>query len=238
MYLDGGCTVAADLVGNVHAMWHAAPLDTLPGTGEKARTVYVATSHDEGQTFAAEAPSTAASPGVFGCYSMRASAIPGGEIFAIYRSADGQGRGMKVMRSSGQTQTFTHAELQPWPINTCPMSSSFLMPTPHGMLATWETESTIWMTNLSERSGKPTKISAKDAKHPSLAQNELCDTLITQAIGTGWQRGGTLAWVVQDASGKILEQTDASLRKSELQVPVWSYSAAAYVKGQGFVLVH
>jgi len=236
MYLDGGCTVAADAAGSVYAMWHAAPLDTPKGLGELARTVYVATSHDEGKTFATEVPVKAADTGVCACCSMRATALPNGEVIALYRSADGKSRGMQLMRSSDQARSFSRSELQPWPINACPMSSSFMQPTTAGMLAAWETDNTIWMTNISEPTRTPFKVSGTKSKHPSFAQNERGETLITWAIGTGWQRGGTLAWSVLDEKGKVIEETTAALSKRDLSVPMWSYPAAAFVKSLGFVV--
>jgi hypothetical protein len=112
------------------------------------------------------------------------------------------------------------------------------------MIAVWETDNTIWMADIGNAKPAPMKISATNSKHPSIAQNERGETLIAWAVGTGWQRGGTLAWSLRDANGKVLEESGAPQTKREArnssgrQVPVWSYPAAAHVSGLGFVVLH
>jgi hypothetical protein len=247
MYLDGGASIAADPMGNVYAMWHAAPNNTPKGAGEMARRVYLAASHDDGKTFATETLCNAPDTGVCGCCSMRAIATPTGELFAIYRSADGSSRGIQTLRSKDKARTFDHAELQPWPVNACPMSSSFMQPTAKGVLAAWETDNTIWMASLSAAQPNPIKVSAKGSKHPSIAQNEHGDTLVAWAIGTGWQRGGTLAWSLRTSAGDALDEGgdhqtaspgNGQHARHDFSVPVWSYPAAAHVPGMGFVILH
>ncbi len=255
IFLDGGATIAADASGNVYALWHAAPLGTVPGRGgELARTVYVATSHNDGQTFATETPCSASATGVCACCSMRAIALPTGELLALYRSADGTSRDMQVLRSTDQAASFTRTELQPWPINACPMSSSSLESTPRGLFAAWETDNTIWMANLASASSKPRCLSSNGSKHPSLAQNERGETLIAWAQGTGWQRGGTLAWSLLDADGGEIEKSETQGKerpgnaapetqtpakdKRDFLVPVWSYPAAAHLPSLGFLVIH
>jgi hypothetical protein len=239
-FLDGGATIAADGQGHVYALWHAMPKQAspAPGKGELARTVYVASSDDDGQTFTKEAPRSEA-VGLCGCCSMRAITLASGELVALYRSADGSSRGMQLLRSSDHGVSFKASELQPWPINACPMSSSFLKPTARGLLAAWETDTSIWLANLSDASIKPRKISTQGSKHPSLAENEHGETLVAWARGTGWQRGGTLAWCVVDAAGKVMAESAADPDKdANAAVPVWSFPAAAEVAGLGFVVVH
>ncbi|HEX3134132.1 MAG TPA: hypothetical protein VHX44_11200, partial [Planctomycetota bacterium] len=57
--LDGGGSIAADATGQVHVVWHA-----LAGATEEAgRRVFIATSMDDGATFAAEQPAQDAPTG-------------------------------------------------------------------------------------------------------------------------------------------------------------------------------
>ena len=85
----------------------------------------------------------------------------------------------------------------------------------------------------------PLKISSAGSKHPSIARDNHGQTLITWARDTGWQRGGTLAWSILDAQGKVsIDSANDSARDADLKVPVWSFPAAAFVKDLGFVIVH
>ena len=240
-FLDGGATIAADQQGNVYVLWHAMPLEATPdaGHGEASRIIYLAKSSDDGRTFTKDAPCTDAAAGICACCSMRATTLASGELVVLYRSADGSGRSMQSLRSTDHGAHFKVTELQPWLINACPMSSSGLHPTPQGVMAAWETDSTIWTANLDGASMTPRKISTTGSKHPSLARDEHGRTLLTWARDTGWQRGGTLAWSLLDAQGKVsIESTANSAQDANLKVPVWSFPAAAFVKGLGFVIVH
>src|SRR5262249_47605641 len=49
---DGGLSIAADLKGNVYAVWHA----TGSEPGEDHRRVYLTHSSDDGKTFSRESP--------------------------------------------------------------------------------------------------------------------------------------------------------------------------------------
>jgi hypothetical protein len=233
MHLDGGASVAATPQGRVCAMWHAAPLDTPKGSGEQARRVYVSESADNGATFTDERIVSAATDGVCACCSLRIQSAADGGFHALYRHASGESRAMQWLHCEAKGE-FTRQEVQAWKINACPMSSSFILPTGDAMLAAWETESAIWMQRLEADSAAPQKISDKNSKHPCLARNKRDETLITWAIGTGWQRGGTLAWSLLASDGKEI----ATSGKTHTKVPMWSYPATAHVVGIGFVVIH
>jgi len=240
-FLDGGATIAADQQGNVYVLWHAMPLKATPdpGHGEASRALYLAKSSDDGRTFTKDAPCSDAATGICACCSMRATALPSGELVVLYRAADGTGRSMESLRSTDHGVSFKVAEIHPWLINACPMSSSFLHPTPQGVMAAWETDSTIWTAGLDGTSMVPRKLSTAGSKHPSIARDDQGRMLITWARDTGWQRGGTLAWSLLDAQGNVtIESATDSAKDANLKVPVWSFPAAAFVKGLGFVIVH
>src|SRR6266571_1264695 len=80
---DGGISVAADVRGNVHAVWHAAGEEP----GDEHRRVYLARSTDEGKNFAREVPISPAVLGACGCCGMRAFADERGALYVLYRSA-------------------------------------------------------------------------------------------------------------------------------------------------------
>jgi hypothetical protein len=232
-HLDGGATVAADATGMVHVLWHAAPLETPQGSGEGARRVYMTSSKDDGQSFEKEQLCAGVSPGVCACCSIRAQ-VMAGELVALYRIASGNNRGIQLLRRGRGADSFVRQEVQDWPIKMCPMSSSCLLAGKQS-LAAWETGGEVWMASLDQLSA-PTKIGSANAKHPSLAQSPEGDILVTWAMNTGWQRGGQAAWSLRSAKGHVIEEGPAD--RSVLKVPVWSFPAAAYVPGLGFVVVH
>ena len=65
-----------------------------------------------------------------------------------------------------------------------------------------------------------------------LAVDEGGHILLAWAEGTGWQKGGSLAWQVFDEGLKPL----AASRGSAPDVPVWSFGAVA-ATADGFVIV-
>jgi hypothetical protein len=78
----------------------------------------------------------------------------------------------------------------------------------------------------------PAEIAAGKAKHPAMAVNARGETLIAWVIGTGWNRGGELAWTILDASGKPTAQ-----RGSDTGISVWSHAAAYAEPGGDFVIL-
>jgi hypothetical protein len=70
-------------------------------------------------------------------------------------------------------------------------------------------------------------------KHPRLAADNSGNVLLVWAEGTGWQKGGAIAWQVFDALGRPI--TGAKARTEGL--PVWDFAAA--VAGEsGFEVVY
>ncbi len=230
--LDGGGSVAADADGRVHVLWHAGTPGTK--TSEDNRRVFLARSTDDGRSFAPETPVTDGT-GACGCCGMEAVTGPGGEIFALYRSAKANvHREATLAVSRDHGVTFTVEPLQDWETGSCPMSSAALLGSKAGMTAAWETKGRIHFSAVGTGVSKPTRIeSAAGAKHPALAVNAKGEMLVAWTEGTGWQRGGDLAWQVFDAAGKPTAE-----RGSRPGIPVWSH-AAAYARTDGtFVIVY
>ena len=70
-------------------------------------------------------------------------------------------------------------------------------------------------------------------KHPALAVNGQGETILVWTEGTGWQRGGALAWQVFDEKGK-----PTSARGRTDGIPVWSFAAVYAEPDDSFVIVH
>ena len=230
--LDGGGSVAADADGRVNVLWHAGTPGTK--TSEDKRRVFLARSTDDGRSFAPETPVTDGT-GACGCCGMEAVSGPGGEIFALYRSAKANvHREATLAVSRDHGVTFTVDPLQDWETGSCPMSSAAFLGSKTGMTAAWETQGRIHFSAVGKGASKPIRIeSAPGAKHPALAVNAKGEMLVAWTEGTGWQRGGNLAWQVFDAAGKPTPE-----HGSRPGIPIWSY-AAAYARTDGtFVIVY
>jgi len=233
--LDGGGAIAADLAGRVMVAWHA----TGKAPGEDHRAVYVTTSSNDGRTFAREKPATAAPIGACGCCGMRALIDRSGSLQMLYRAAT-----QKVQRdTTWLTLPHTNAApppvtVHPWKLEACPMSTFAMTETPDGILAAWQTEEQIYSAVLDPKTrAVSTPVAATGAgskrRHPSLAVNAAGDRLLAWTEGTGWARGGTLAWEITDRRGRVLAS-----RSGAGPVPVWGLIAALALADGSFAIVH
>ncbi len=106
------------------------------------------------------------------------------------------------------------------------------------VFAGWETTGQIQFAIVDSASGMAVKPMSPpgDAKrkHPAVATNDRGEVLLAWTEGTGWQRGGALAWQVFDASGK---PTDEKGRVAD-GVPIWGLVAAIAKPDGSFVIFH
>ena len=230
--LDGGASVAANAQGDVFVIWHGKPKGG--GGDETARVVFALKSADNGATFGSPMVANAESPGVCACCSLKALAAPDGGLFTLYRAARTTAqRDMTLLASTDRGATFRHETLHPWSTAMCPMSSADLLASPQGVRAAWETDGKIFSALLTNAAPAPFEISAGKAKHPAMAVNAKGETLMAWVTGTGWNRGGELAWRILDSTGEPTAQ-----RGSAGGVPVWSFVAAYAEPGGDFVILH
>jgi hypothetical protein len=118
------------------------------------------------------------------------------------------------------------------------MSTFSLAQTPAGVLAAWETAGQVqWLrvdqaaSQASSPAGAPG--STNNRKHPVVTANARGETLLVWTEGTGWNRGGSLAWQMYDKSG-----APSSEQGRTPGVPTWSFGAAAVRPDGGFVIVY
>ena len=228
--LDGGASIAAGTDGTVFIVWHGAPEGAEPG--EIHRRVYVLRSTDNGKTFAAPQIANADDPGVCACCSLKAFVTPDGALFTLYRAArDKAQRDVVLMTSRDGGATFQHRDVGRWAINACPMSSFSATSDGKRTRGAWEAEGKVF-TALLDADSEAVAMPGEKSRHPSLAMNARGETLIVWSTGTGWQKGGGLAWQVMDAAGKPTSQ-----HGSEPGVPVWSFPAA-YTDDERFVVMY
>ena len=99
------------------------------------------------------------------------------------------------------------------------MSSQALVEGLDGVLAAWETAGQVLYGKidagtLSVARPAPAPGAARDRKHPALAVNAAGETLLVWTEGTGWQKGGALAWQVFDCSGRTSAAAPAASSRS------------------------
>ncbi|WP_395751875.1 sialidase family protein [Prosthecobacter sp.] len=228
--LDGGASIAASAKGEVFVVWHGAPAGAAPG--EINRRVFVLKSTDNGANFSRPQIANEDDPGVCACCSLKTFVTPGGELLTLYRAARTMGqRDITLMTSTDGGASFQHRNVGPWAINMCPMSSASVVAAGAKTRAAWEAEGRIYTALLDATSGA-LAVSEDKSRHPALAVNAAGETLVSWSIGTGWQKGGQLAWVVLDAAGK-----PTTNRGVKAGVPVWGFSTA-YAEGNHFVILY
>jgi hypothetical protein len=235
--LDGGGSVASDAAGNVLVFWHAPQPDKR---GEVNRKVWVAVSTDEGKTFAAERVASPRPTGACGCCGLRAFADSKGRFYVLYRGATSvTQRDMHALISTDKGESFQLADVDPWTINACPMSSETFAEGAGGrVVGAWETKGQVFFADIDPKTGKPSSpVAAPGAahgrKHPAVAVNARGQTILVWTEGMGWNRGGSLAWQVYDKHGKLTAE-----RGHAAGVPVWSL-VAVFVRPDGrFAIVY
>lgn len=119
------------------------------------------------------------------------------------------------------------------------MSSEALVEGPNGVVAAWETQGQVKFGRVDSRAGMVAAVTAapgvgRDRKHPVLAVNGAGQTLLAWTEGTGWNRGGALAWQLYDAAHQPLPE------KGRLQggIPAWGLAAVAVRPDGTFLLIH
>jgi hypothetical protein len=233
--LDGGGSVAADREGNVYATWHTGPPNNK--AGESARGVFVSISRDNGATFGREKMVNPDPTGACACCSMRAFVDQKGVVKVLYREAadGGTQRATMLLTSTDKGKSFTLRNLDPWPLNSCPMSSMSLAEDNGTTVAAWETRKQVFWAPITS-DGKLARAGivapgTSESKHPIIVANGKGSVLFAWTEGTAWQRGGSLSWQMYDQSGRAV-----GARGHEDGVPVWSL-LSGYTRPDGTFVI-
>ncbi len=235
--LDGGGSVAADGRGNVYVTWHAPK----PGNteGEAGRAVFVAHSRDGGRSFAPERIAVEQATGACGCCGMRSFADGRGNLFISYRGALETGyRDQLLLVARDGGLDFQIALTHPWRVAACPMSSTSFAKTGASVLAAWETAGQVHWSLLGSEGQPPSPPVApsavgKNPKHPVVVGNSRGEVLLVWTEGTGWAKGGDVAWQRFDSMGKPTGE-----RGHVTGLPAWSMAAAAAIPDERFLIVY
>ena len=234
--LDGGGSVAADQEGNVYVVWHARAPESVEG--ESGRAVFVARSRDDGKTFEREKQANPKPTGACGCCGLKAFADSRGTVYILYRAATEKvNRDEILLISKNQGDAFEIANAHPWNTPACPMSSASFAEGRGATLAAWETEGQVYCASVDAKRFQVAPIFAPPGigkrKHPVAVSNGKGETLFVWTEGTGWQKGGALAWQLFDNQGKARSE---QARKEG--IPVWSLAAAVTKPDGTFAIIY
>ena len=238
--LDGGGSVAADVRGNVFVTWHAP--EHKGNHDESDRRVWVAASSDEGKTFAAERPFSPEPTGVCGCCGMRAFASDG-RLLALYRSAtQAVNRDIYLLQGDAGAAGAEKAQAQstkvaPMKSAVCVMSTADFARGEKVVAAAYEGPDAVGYLLIDPQTGTSRHgraVSKKGAKHPAVAINSRGEVLLAWAEGTGWNKGGAVAWQV---TARADDPPRFSGRGRE-PLPVWSRPAAFARPDGSFVVLY
>ncbi|MGH9697441.1 MAG: hypothetical protein ACRD5Z_25075, partial [Bryobacteraceae bacterium] len=187
--IDGGGSVAADRAGRVYVFWHAP----IPGKqGEANRRVWIATSNDDGKTFAPERVAWDKPTGACGCCGLDAFADHNGTLFVVFRSAEQMvHRDMNLLVSRDRGASFQGSDISKWNVGYCVMSSESLTESKAGVLGAWETEKQVYFGRMNPASGALTETigapgAGNNRKYPSIAGNNRGQILLAWTEGMGW----------------------------------------------------
>lgn len=230
-HLDGGASITTDGAGAVYVVWHGNAIDGPEG--EQARRVWIARSTDDGRTFGAETAISPAATGTCGCCGLEAAAA-GSNVYVLYRGAREQvHRDIHALTSTDAGRTFIERLVDRWEIGACPMSSMTILPGRPPLYA-WEHDGQVAFSE-GPRVAEPVPADTEDPKarrkHPRLARTPKGDVLLTWATGTGWNKGGSVAWQV------FADGNSAGPIESREDLPVWSFPTVAAV-GDRFIVLY
>lgn len=237
--LDGGGSIAADRSRNVYVAWHGIGQAEASGTGkegEARRRLWIAKSQDEGRSFSPEEKAWSRETGACGCCGMKIFVDRRANIYALYRSAtESVHRDIYLLMSQNQGQSFQGRLLHKWDINACPMSSMDIAENADMVVGAWETGGQVFWARLDGGGGQPISPAGegKGRKHPRLAVTQSGDVLLAWTEGTGWKKGGSLAYQVYDRTG---QPTADAVRLSG--IATWSFAAVAAMPDTRFSILY
>jgi hypothetical protein len=158
-----------------------------------------------------------------------------GTLYALFRSAtESVHRDIYKLVSHDKGKSFDGDLLHKWNINACPMSSMNIEEGPGGVLGAWETGGQVYFAKLDAKAdpiqapGEPGK-----RKHPRLATNSRGETILAWTEGTGWQKGGSVAYQMFDASGKPKGD-----RGTLENLAAWNFAAVVARADGGFTIIY
>jgi len=114
-----------------------------------------------------------------------------------------------------------------------------LTPGTRGEIGAWETREQIYFAKIDPKTAAISPLATppgagKGCKYPAMAINARGEMLLAWAEGTGWNKGGSVAWQVFDAEGKPV--SGQAGRIEGLQA--WNRPAVVTDKSGSFKLIY
>jgi hypothetical protein len=170
---------------------------------------------------------------------MRAFADNRGTLYVLYRAAaEKVHRDMTLLTSSDHGRTFRTAGVDRWELNACPMSTAYLSEGGRRVFAAWEKAGQVYFEEIDQDPSKTPSVHAApgegaNRKHPAVAANGNGQILMAWTEGTGWAKGGSLAWQLFDSAGKV-----ASAQGHAPGVPAWGLPSIFAEQQGNFTIVY
>ena len=119
------------------------------------------------------------------------------------------------------------------------MSSEALVEGTDSIVAAWETAGQVYFAKVkpgTPQIDKPQSApgTGRERKHPAVAVNAKGETILVWTEGTGWERGGALAWQVFDKDGK----PTAEKGRLDQGIAVWSLPTVVAGPVGKFLIIH
>ena len=159
-----------------------------------------------------------------------------GAVLALYRAAyEMTNRDETLLFSRNNGANFEIAYSHHWNIGTCPMSSASISENSGEILAAAETHGRVFFVRLDPNTGKVSSPVSpeRQAKHPVAIGNARGEVLLAWAEGTGWNKGGSVAWQLYDREDKPISEKG---RAEGLQP--WSLPTALAEPDGSFTVVY
>jgi hypothetical protein len=117
------------------------------------------------------------------------------------------------------------------------MSTMALVEGPRGVVIAWDTDGQIYWATVKPGTTDFTPPQAapgpgRGQKHPTLAINSGGEMVLVWTEGTGWEKGGALAWQVYDKAG----QPTADKGRLVRGIPVWGLPTVVATDGRLLIL--
>lgn len=209
-------SLAADTSGAVAVFW----------TAEK---LFVNLSQDNGKTFSRSSAVSGAD--ACECCASRAVFSSDGALHCAYRDNANDIRDMVLVSLPKGKQAFGRSKIspEPWRVEACPMTGTYLTSSPRGLVAAWEMRGKVLFGRLDPRG--PTA-----AKNPLTARTDKGKWPLVLAAPDGawlvaYKQGSELVWELYGAKG--------NLAKGPTPAPSNSHRFAGVVTKDGrFLLIH
>ncbi len=147
---------------------------------------------------------------------------------------------MYLLVSSDKGKTFHGERVDRWTLTSCPMSSATMTNAQQPKMAkmAWENNGQVYYASLDSKQMQETPPIAAlggtgKRKHPAIAVNPRGETILVWTEGTGWKRGGSLAWQVFDREGKPTSEKGAADG-----VPVWGLATVVAFPSGEFTIIY